>query len=202
MHSSFLVYVAKIDRHWLAKSNMRNFKRMICKTFVLLSFYHLHEDLSIVLVQEQKTLLALIVPCGPNPSAARNGSAPTGGFQYSELQLPNELQLRPHELPLTRHELRLRRMNRPARTSQQLLRCTRRSLLILQSSVFIYFYFTGEVFSFRMTSCAPPSTILVEETSVRTAFSCSSSIESAPQLHIVDLTFESDKATLSLRDPA
>ena len=40
----------------------------------------------------------------------------------------------------------------------------------------------------RMTSWLPPSTIEVEETTVSLAFSCSSSMESAPQLHMVERT--------------
>ena len=71
----------------------------------------------------------------------------------------------------------------------------------LQSSL-LFIYFTVWLLSFWMTSCAPPSTMLVAETSVIFAFSCSSLIVSAPQLHIVDLTLLSDRATLSLRLPA
>ena len=41
---------------------------------------------------------------------------------------------------------------------------------------------------FKITSWLPPSTIDVEETTVSLAFCCSSGIESAPQLHIVERT--------------
>ena len=47
---------------------------------------------------------------------------------------------------------------------------------------------TFGVLFFSMTSWLPPSTMLVEETTVRRAFSCSSGMESAPQLHMVLLT--------------
>ena len=63
-------------------------------------------------------------------------------------------------------------------------------------------YLTVFPFSFWMTSCAPPSTMEVADTRVRTAFSCSSGMVSAPQLHMVDLTLARDMATLSFRLPA
>ena len=63
-------------------------------------------------------------------------------------------------------------------------------------------YLTELPFSFWMTSCAPPSTMEVADTSVSTAFSCSSGMVSAPQLHMVDLTLARDIATLSFRLPA
>ncbi len=66
----------------------------------------------------------------------------------------------------------------------------------------VSFYLKDGVVSFWMTSWAPPSTMLVDETRVRTAFSCSSGIVSAPQLHIVCFTLLSVRATLSFRDPA
>ena len=56
--------------------------------------------------------------------------------------------------------------------------------------------------SLSMTSCAPPSTMLVEDTSVILAFCCNSGILIAPQLHIVDLTLLSVRFTLSFRLPA
>lgn len=59
-----------------------------------------------------------------------------------------------------------------------------------------------DVESFKTTSCAPPSTILVEETSVIFAFSCNSGIVKAPQLHIVDLILLKVKPTLSFKLPA
>ena len=52
------------------------------------------------------------------------------------------------------------------------------------------------------TSCAPPSTMLTEDTSVRRAFSCSSRMVSAPQLHMVERTFASVCWTLSESLPA
>ena len=63
-------------------------------------------------------------------------------------------------------------------------------------------YLKEGVVSFWMTSWAPPSTMLVEETSVRTAFSCSSGIVRAPQLHMVWRTLLRVSATLSFRLPA
>ena len=56
--------------------------------------------------------------------------------------------------------------------------------------------------SLRITSWAPPSTMDVAETRVSLAFSWSSGIERAPQLHMVDLTLLSDMVTLSWRGPA
>ena len=44
--------------------------------------------------------------------------------------------------------------------------------------------------------------MLVAETSVSFAFFCSSGIVSAPQLHMVERTFDSDSATLSFSAPA
>ena len=70
-------------------------------------------------------------------------------------------------------------------------------------SVFFAFYFDiAPVRSLRSTSCAPPSTMLTEETSVSRAFSRSSGMESTPQLHIVERTLESVRETLSRRLPA
>ena len=54
----------------------------------------------------------------------------------------------------------------------------------------------------RLLISALASTMLVAETNVRTAFFCSSGIVSAPQLHMVDLTFANDIATLSFSVPA
>lgn len=63
---------------------------------------------------------------------------------------------------------------------------------------FFSFYFTGVIFwSFSTTSCAPPSMILTEETSVSFAFSCNSGMLSAPQLHIVCFIFARVTARLS-----
>ena len=56
--------------------------------------------------------------------------------------------------------------------------------------------------SFWITSWAPPSTMLVAETRVSTAFSCSSGMDRAPQLHMVDFTLLRVMATLSFRVPA
>ena len=42
----------------------------------------------------------------------------------------------------------------------------------------------------------------VDETMVSFAFSCSSGMVSAPQLHIVDFTFDSVRSTLSFSEPA
>lgn len=69
-------------------------------------------------------------------------------------------------------------------------------------SFFRQYYFIIPLLSFWITSCAPPSTMLVAETNVRTAFFCSSGIVSAPQLHMVDLTLANDIATLSFSVPA
>ena len=55
---------------------------------------------------------------------------------------------------------------------------------------------------FRMTSWLPPSTMLVEETTVRRAFYCSSGMVSAPQLHMVLRTLESVTYTPSFSAPA
>ena len=60
---------------------------------------------------------------------------------------------------------------------------------------------TAEV-SFWITSWAPPSTMLVADTRVSTAFSCSSGMDRAPQLHMVDRTLLRVMATLSFRVPA
>ena len=54
----------------------------------------------------------------------------------------------------------------------------------------------------RMTSCAPPSTILVEETSVSFALSRNSGRLSAPQLHMVERILERVVSTFSLSGPA
>mgnify|MGYP000913410190 CR=1 FL=1 len=55
---------------------------------------------------------------------------------------------------------------------------------------------------FRITSCEPPSTMLVEETSVSFAFLRRSARFSTPQLHIVERTLPRVTARLSLRLPA
>ena len=62
-------------------------------------------------------------------------------------------------------------------------------------------YVFGLLF-FRMTSWLPPSTIDVEETTVSLAFSWSSGIESAPQLHIVERTLYNVVVTPSASEPA
>ena len=59
-----------------------------------------------------------------------------------------------------------------------------------------------EMLSFRMTSWLPPSTMLVEETTVSLAFCCSSGMESAPQLHMVERTLYSVLETPSFSEPA
>ena len=51
-----------------------------------------------------------------------------------------------------------------------------------------YFYLILPVLVLSITSCEPPSTILVAETSVNFASLCKSGIVVTPQLHIVDLT--------------
>ena len=56
--------------------------------------------------------------------------------------------------------------------------------------------------SFKMTSCEPPSTMLVEDTSVIFALSRSSLRLSAPQLHIVERILLSEMWMLSRREPA
>lgn len=56
--------------------------------------------------------------------------------------------------------------------------------------------------SFRMTSCEPPSTMLVADTSVIFALSRSSPKVSAPQLHIVERILLSEMRRLSRRGPA
>ena len=58
------------------------------------------------------------------------------------------------------------------------------------------------LFSLRMTSCAPPSMILVEDTSVSLAFCCNSLMLSAPQLHMVERILLSVRSTFSLSGPA
>ncbi len=63
-------------------------------------------------------------------------------------------------------------------------------------------YFISICLFLVMTSCAPPSTILVAETNVITAFFCNSGIVSAPQLHIVDFILATVVFTLSLSLPA
>ena len=63
-------------------------------------------------------------------------------------------------------------------------------------------YFNAAVVSFWMTSWAPPSTMEVAETRVSFAFCWNSGIFSAPQLHIVERTLLSVRATLSFRRPA
>ena len=55
---------------------------------------------------------------------------------------------------------------------------------------------------FSITSWLPPSTMEVEETTVSLAFFFSSGMESAPQLHMVLLTFYSVVWTPSDRGPA
>ena len=57
-------------------------------------------------------------------------------------------------------------------------------------------------FSLRITSCEPPSTILVEETRVSFAFFWKSGMLRQPQLHIVERTFDSERVTLSFKLPA
>src|SRR5699024_7863024 len=59
----------------------------------------------------------------------------------------------------------------------------------------------GELF-LRMTSWLAPSTMEVEDTTVRRAFCCSSGMESAPQLHMVDRTLYSVVCTPSASGPA
>ncbi len=56
--------------------------------------------------------------------------------------------------------------------------------------------------SFSTTSCAPPSTMEVEDTRVSLAFSWNSGMERAPQLHMVERTFAKETVTLSFREPA
>ncbi len=58
------------------------------------------------------------------------------------------------------------------------------------------------LFSFWMTSWAPPSTMEVAETSVSTAFFWNSGMVSAPQLHMVLFTLARLMATLSFKEPA
>ena len=58
------------------------------------------------------------------------------------------------------------------------------------------------VFSFSITSCAPPSTMEVADTSVSLAFFWSSGMVSAPQLHMVERTLLRVRPTLSFRLPA
>ena len=53
-----------------------------------------------------------------------------------------------------------------------------------KTRIVVFFY----ALSFKMTSWAPPSMMLVEDTNVIFAFFCRSSIESVPQLHIVERT--------------
>ena len=57
-------------------------------------------------------------------------------------------------------------------------------------------------FSFRITSCAPPSVMLVDETMVILAFCCNSGILTAPQLHMVALILPRVTARLSFILPA
>ena len=56
--------------------------------------------------------------------------------------------------------------------------------------------------SFKITSWAPPSTMLVAETRVIFAFFCSSGMVRAPQLHMVDFTLLRVRLTLSFKLPA
>ena len=56
--------------------------------------------------------------------------------------------------------------------------------------------------SLSSTSCAPPSTIETEDTSVSRAFSRSCSIVSAPQLHMVERILASVVSTPSANAPA
>ena len=56
--------------------------------------------------------------------------------------------------------------------------------------------------SFWMTSCAPPSTMDVEDTTTSLAFCWNSSMEEEPQEHIVAFTFAREVSTPSLREPA
>ena len=55
---------------------------------------------------------------------------------------------------------------------------------------------------FKITSWLPPSTMEVEDTTVSRAFSCSSGMVSAPQLHMVDFTLYSVVCTPSASGPA
>ena len=64
-------------------------------------------------------------------------------------------------------------------------------------------YFLGiSLESLSKTSCAPPSMIEVDETSVSLAFCCSSLMLKAPQLHMVEVILPSDSCTLSFSGPA
>jgi hypothetical protein len=73
---------------------------------------------------------------------------------------------------------------------------------------FLFLFGSAQPFStlgvlfLSMTSWLPPSTMLVEETTVRRAFSCSSGRESAPQLHMVLRTLYSVVCTPSASAPA
>ena len=67
---------------------------------------------------------------------------------------------------------------------------------------FAYLRLSELVVSFSSTSWAPPSTMETEETSVSLAFSRSSGMVRAPQLHMVERTLEREVAMPSLREPA
>lgn len=70
-------------------------------------------------------------------------------------------------------------------------------------SIKFFSYFTGDTFlSFKITSCASPSTILTDETNVNLAFSYSSGIDNAPQLHMVERILLSVILKLSCKAPA
>ena len=75
----------------------------------------------------------------------------------------------------------------------------------MPGTVCFYLYLCSHTGLFEVlstTSCAPPSTMLTEDTSVSRAFSCSSWMVSAPQLHMVERTFASVCWTLSESLPA
>ena len=100
-------------------------------------------------------------------------------------------------LPYGRRLLFDKSQYNPPQTSKP--RHPQRDSAVLFSS---FNYLIVPLLSFWMTSCAPPSTMEVAETRVSTAFSCSSGMVRAPQLHMVDLTLARVMATLSFRLPA
>lgn len=65
-----------------------------------------------------------------------------------------------------------------------------------------FFYYRIGLLSLSTTSCAPPSTMLVEEISVIFAFFWSSGMVRQPQLHMVERTLERESSTLSFKLPA
>ena len=77
-----------------------------------------------------------------------------------------------------------------------------KNFTVLAGWKFISYLMFVTFWSLSTTSCAPPSTMLTEDTSVSFAFFCSSGIVSAPQLHIVERTLLSVRFTLSFRLPA